>query len=85
MAMYTQVKSTAGYVGLNALEYLMQTVSSFHNSQNRRLSGLTDLVVFQRRLIRVGTRTFRHRLPWQRQWYALLPGSYRWYRRTFCR
>lgn len=27
MAMYTQVKTTAGYVGLNALEYLMQTVS----------------------------------------------------------
>lgn len=28
MAMYTQVKTTAGYVGLNALEYIMQTVSS---------------------------------------------------------
>ena len=28
MAMYTQVKSTAGYVGLNALEYVMQTVRS---------------------------------------------------------
>lgn len=28
MAMYTQVKSTAGYVGLNALEYIMQSVSS---------------------------------------------------------
>jgi hypothetical protein len=28
MAMYTQVKNTAGYVGLNALEYIMQTVSS---------------------------------------------------------
>jgi hypothetical protein len=27
MAMYTQVKTTAGYVGLNALEYVMQTVS----------------------------------------------------------
>jgi hypothetical protein len=27
MAMYTQVKTTAGYVGLNALEYIMQTVS----------------------------------------------------------
>ena len=25
MAMYTQVYNTAGYVGLNALEYLMQT------------------------------------------------------------
>lgn len=27
MAMYTQVYTTAGYVGLNALEYIMQTVS----------------------------------------------------------
>lgn len=27
MALYTQVKNTAGYVGLNALEYIMQTVS----------------------------------------------------------
>jgi hypothetical protein len=26
MALYTQVNSTAGYVGLNALEYIMQTV-----------------------------------------------------------
>lgn len=26
MAMYTQVKNTAGYVGLNALEYIMQSV-----------------------------------------------------------
>lgn len=25
MAMYTQVKTTAGYVGLNAFEYIMQT------------------------------------------------------------
>ena len=32
MAMYTQVKSQAGYVGLNALEYLMQTVSAFRKS-----------------------------------------------------
>ena len=29
MAMYTQVKNTAGYVGLNALEYVMQTVCIF--------------------------------------------------------
>jgi hypothetical protein len=27
MAMYTQVRTTPGYVGLNALEYIMQTVS----------------------------------------------------------
>lgn len=26
MALYTQVRTTAGYVGLNALEYIMQTV-----------------------------------------------------------
>jgi hypothetical protein len=26
MALYTQVKTTAGYVGLNAFEYVMQTV-----------------------------------------------------------
>jgi hypothetical protein len=32
MAMYTQVRTTAGYVGLNALEYIMQTVSSCGNS-----------------------------------------------------
>lgn len=30
MAMYTQVNSTAGYVGLNALEYIMQTVRFPH-------------------------------------------------------
>jgi hypothetical protein len=30
MAMYTQVRTTAGYVGLNALEYIMQTVRSLH-------------------------------------------------------
>jgi hypothetical protein len=30
MAMYTQVKTTAGYVGLNALEYIMQTVSPWN-------------------------------------------------------
>lgn len=27
MALYTQVRSATGYVGLNALEYIMQTVS----------------------------------------------------------
>jgi hypothetical protein len=39
MAMYTQVKTTAGYVGLNALEYVMQTVSSitFHFGLDGRL------------------------------------------------
>ena len=32
MAMYTQVQNTAGYVGLNALEYIMQTVSALTRS-----------------------------------------------------
>lgn len=27
MALYTQVRSTVSFVGLNALEYIMQTVS----------------------------------------------------------
>lgn len=36
MAMYTQVKTTPGYVGLNALEYIMQTVSG---SQCRQWSS----------------------------------------------
>ena len=31
MAMYTQVRTTAGYVGLNALEYIMQTVCTLHD------------------------------------------------------
>lgn len=35
MAMYTQVKNTAGYVGLNALEYIMQTVSIPLNTPQR--------------------------------------------------
>jgi hypothetical protein len=34
MAMYTQVKTTAGYVGLNALEYIMQTVSPWNSYLN---------------------------------------------------
>jgi len=34
MAMYTQVRNTAGYVGLNALEYIMQTVSYSANPQS---------------------------------------------------
>lgn len=32
MAMYTQVRSTSGFVGLNALEYVMQTVSMLSSS-----------------------------------------------------
>jgi hypothetical protein len=31
MAIYTQVKNTPGYVGLNALEYVMQSVSCCGN------------------------------------------------------
>lgn len=46
MAMYTQVKTTAGYVGLNALEYIMQTVSGIFAWFS--LLILLDLLVFQR-------------------------------------
>jgi len=35
MAMYTQVKNTAGYVGLNALEYIMQSVSQAISGRTR--------------------------------------------------
>lgn len=41
MAMYTQVKNTAGYVGLNAFQYIMQTVC-FPSSIYTR-SSVTDL------------------------------------------
>lgn len=37
MAMYTQVKNTAGYVGLNALEYVMQTVCTLGIHLCRRI------------------------------------------------
>jgi hypothetical protein len=60
MAMYTQVKSTKAYVGLNALEYIMQTVS--------RIPLAADVAlifkVLQRRIIRFRTGAFRHDLPW---------------------
>lgn len=60
MAMYTQVNTTAGYVGLNAFEYIMQTVShhlyplfpSFPFSDSHKLSA----AVLQRRLIRLRSR-----------------------------
>lgn len=44
MAMYTQVTNTVGYVSLNALEYLMQTVSApaLPSSQHEHLK--TDLI-----------------------------------------
>ena len=42
MAMYTQVKNTAGYVGLNALEYIMQTVSRLDTSQQNQITDLWD-------------------------------------------
>jgi hypothetical protein len=38
MAMYTQVKTTPGYVGLNALEYIMQTVSFIKPLLNKVVS-----------------------------------------------
>lgn len=56
MAMYTQVRNTAGYVGLNALEYIMQTVrfdpplsplNLPHNSPSHdRTPPLTELPQF---------------------------------------
>lgn len=39
MALYTQVRSTAGFVGLNALEYVMQTVSMLFMSRISFLTG----------------------------------------------
>jgi len=60
MAMYTQVKNTAGYVGLNALEYIMQTVSiiSFY-----LVCWLTCFKVLQCCIVCICARTLRHELP----------------------
>ena len=41
MAMYTQVYTTAGYVGLNAFEYIMQTVST----RNAMLTAEPDVAI----------------------------------------
>lgn len=39
MAMYTQVRTTAGYVGLNAFEYIMQTVRPLFSVVSPRPGG----------------------------------------------
>lgn len=49
MAMYTQVYTTAGYVGLNALEYIMQTVGSNSLLQDHHANFL---IVLQRSPLR---------------------------------
>jgi hypothetical protein len=49
MAMYTQVSSTAAYVGLNALEYIMQTVSI---TKEHAYQCANVELVFQRRIVR---------------------------------
>jgi hypothetical protein len=36
MAMYTQVNNTAGYVGLNAFAYIMQTVGLLNSAMQSR-------------------------------------------------
>lgn len=56
MAMYTQVRTTAGYVGLNALEYIMQTVSACPDFKEP-LETDSQFAVLQRRSLRVRTRT----------------------------
>lgn len=57
MAMYTQVNNTAGYVGLNALEYIMQTVSIRDCNQPQ---GTDIVIVLQCRPLRFGTGTLRY-------------------------
>lgn len=83
MAMYTQVSNTAGYVGLNALEYIMQTVSTLA-SPFTHFNSLIRLPVLQRRPVRVSTRVVRYELPRQCQRYAILPWSFVRHRRAFC-
>ena len=58
MAMYTQVRNTAGYVGLNALEYIMQTVRKPKSDLYKELLNLESAnpePVFQRRSLRLRT------------------------------
>jgi len=44
MAMYTQVSTTAAYVGLNALEYIMQTVSQSRTNTRPSLNNDSTLM-----------------------------------------
>lgn len=81
MAMYTQVKTTAGYVGLNALEYIMQTVSPH---QSNSPCDLADSVpVLQRGALRISSGTLRYQLPRLSQWHAVVSWSHSWYCSSF--
>lgn len=59
MAMYTQVQTTAGYVGLNALEYIMQTVS-VTSLPSRTNFAYSWLLVLQRRAVCFSPRDVWH-------------------------
>jgi MFS family permease len=83
MAMYTQVRTTAGYVGLNALEYIMQTVGAIVIVTSWTLRSPSP--VLQRRSICVCAGAIRYCLPRQCERHAVLSGTYRWNRRTLCR
>ena len=81
MAMYTQVSNTAAYVGLNALEYIMQTVSAV---SKRYFIFTNRSLVFQCRPICIRSGTLRHRLPRQCEWHAFVPRSHCRNCRTLC-
>lgn len=89
MAMYTQVYTTAGYVGLNAFEYIMQTVSGtylldIHTyylpnvSPRSRVHGVADVAsaVLQCSAICFCSRALRYLLSRQRKRDALVSGSH---------
>lgn len=83
MAMYTQVKTTPGYVGLNALEYIMQTVRAIKSTLPRFPAGDADKeTVLQRRPLRLRPRTLRHRVPRQRLRHAILHRAFGGHRRA---
>jgi hypothetical protein len=80
MALYTQVRSTAGYVGLNALEYIMQTVRAPRALP--RAHALTRAAVLQRGPVRERAGAVRHRVPRERERDALVPRPHRGHRRA---
>lgn len=68
MALYTQVKNTAGYVGLNALEYIMQTVSPDPKASGA--IGITKrltlvIPVLQCSTIRICAGNVQHNVPYE--------------------
>lgn len=92
MAMYTQVYTTAGYVGLNAFEYIMQTVSGTYLTSltyipylpvpnvcpRSRVHGVADVAsaVLQCSAICFCSRALRYLLSRQRKRDALVSGSH---------